>query len=56
MDNQTAALLERAESLRRAGRVEEAIAAHRQLLEREPELPDSRYDLGWLQRPADRAG
>lgn len=52
MDNQTAALLERAESLRRAGRVEEAIAAHRRLLEREPELPDSWYNLGWLHRQA----
>lgn len=52
MDNETAALLERAEALRRAGQVDEAIAAHKQLLDREPELPDSWYNLGWLQRQA----
>lgn len=52
MDRETAALLERAGSLRRAGRIDEAIAAYRTLLAREPELPDSWYNLGWLQRQA----
>lgn len=52
MDSETAALLERAEALRRAGRVNEAIAAHKQLLDREPDLPDSWYNLGWLQKQA----
>ena len=45
-------MLERAEALRRAGGVGEAIAAHKQLLERQPELPDSWYNLAWLQRQA----
>jgi tetratricopeptide (TPR) repeat protein len=52
MDRETAALLERAGALRRAGRVDEAIAAYRALLKREPGLPDSWYNLGWLQRQA----
>lgn len=52
MDPETAALLERAGALRRAGRVEDAIAAYRALLERYPDLPDSWYNLGWLQRQA----
>jgi tetratricopeptide (TPR) repeat protein len=52
MDAETRALLERAGSLRRAGRVDEAIAAYRALLAREPDLPDSWYNLGWLQRQA----
>lgn len=52
MDAETTALLERAGALRRAGRVEEAISAYRSLLEREPDLPDSWYNLGWLQRQA----
>ena len=52
MDSETAALLERAGALRRAGRVEEAIAAYQTLLAREPDLPDSWYNLGWLQRQA----
>ncbi len=52
MDAETTALLERAGSLRRAGRVEEAIAAYSALLGREPDLPDSWYNLGWLQRQA----
>lgn len=52
MDAETRALLERAGSLRRAGRVDEAIAAYRALLARQPDLPDSWYNLGWLQRQA----
>ncbi|HEU5481506.1 MAG TPA: sulfotransferase [Sphingomicrobium sp.] len=52
MDQQVAALLERAAALRRAGRVDEAIGAYRELLEREPDLPDSWYNLGYLQRQA----
>jgi tetratricopeptide (TPR) repeat protein len=52
MENGTEALLELAEALRRAGRVGQAIAAYSQLLEREPELPDSWYNLAWLQRQA----
>ena len=52
MDQQTAQLLERAAALRQAGRVSEAVAAYEQLLEREPDLPDSWYNLGWLQRQA----
>jgi tetratricopeptide (TPR) repeat protein len=52
MDADSAALLERAAELRRSGRVEEAIAAYSELLEREPGLADSWYNLGWLQRQA----
>src|SRR5690349_3806299 len=52
MDRESAALLERASALRRAGRVEEAIAAYEALLKREPGLADSWYNLGWLQRQA----
>jgi tetratricopeptide (TPR) repeat protein len=52
MDRQTAALLERAAALRRAGRVEQAIAAYEELLENAPELAESWYNLGWLQRQA----
>ena len=52
MDRETAALLERAGALRRAGRVDEGIAAYRALLAQEPDLPDSWYNLGWLQRQA----
>lgn len=52
MDRETAALLERAGTLRRAGKVDEAMAAYQALLRREPELPDSWYNLGWLQRQA----
>lgn len=46
------AMLQRASALRRAGRVEEAIAAYTELLQREADLPDSWYNLGWLQRQA----
>lgn len=52
MDRESAALLERASALRRAGWIEEAIAAYEVLLQREPGLPDSWYNLGWLQRQA----
>lgn len=52
MDQQTEALLQRAAEFQRAGRIGEAIAAYSQLLEREPELPDSWYNLAWLQRQA----
>ncbi|HET9459598.1 MAG TPA: sulfotransferase [Sphingomicrobium sp.] len=52
MDAETQALLERASALRQAGRVAEAIAAYRELLEREPALPESWYNLAWLQRRA----
>jgi tetratricopeptide (TPR) repeat protein len=52
MDREVAAYLERAGALRRAGRVDEAIAAYRALLDREADLPDSWYNLGWLQRQA----
>lgn len=54
MDRESAALLERASALRRAGRVEEAITAYEALLQREPGLADSWYNLGWLQRQARR--
>jgi hypothetical protein len=36
MDRETAALLERAGTLRRAGKVDEAMAAYQALLRREP--------------------
>jgi tetratricopeptide (TPR) repeat protein len=52
MDAETAELLERAGTLRRAGLVDEARAAYQALLQREPDLPDSWYNLGWLQRQA----
>ena len=54
MDAETSALLERASALRRAGRVEDAIAAYEALLEHEPDLPASWYNLGWLQKQARR--
>ena len=46
------ALLSQASALRRAGRVPEAILAYERLLALEPALPDSWYNLGWLQRQA----
>lgn len=52
MDGEAQALLQRAAALRRAGRIDEAIAAYTELLGREPDLPDSWYNLGWLQRQA----
>ncbi|MBA3834795.1 MAG: sulfotransferase [Sphingomonas sp.] len=54
MDSQATQLLERASALRLAGRTDEAIDAYKQLLEREPDLPDSWYNLGWLLRQARR--
>lgn len=45
-------LLGEASRLRREGRVEEAIAAYQRLLQVKPDLPDSWYNLGWLQRHA----
>jgi tetratricopeptide (TPR) repeat protein len=47
-------LLDRASRLREAGRVVEAIDAYQRLLALEPNLPDSWYNLGWLQRQARR--
>lgn len=52
MDPRHEQLLQRAATLRRAGRLKEAIAVYRELLAREPDLPDSWYNLGWLQRQA----
>jgi tetratricopeptide (TPR) repeat protein len=54
MDPRHEPLLQRAAALRRAGRVEEAIAAYQVLLGLAPDLPDSWYNLGWLQRQAGR--
>ena len=45
-------LLRVASQLRREGRVEDAIAAYTRLLEVKPDLPDSWYNLAWLQRQA----
>src|SRR5688500_5747764 len=53
-DPETEQLLQRASQLRRAGRVVEAIAAYEELLALRPDLPDSWYNLGWLQRQARR--
>jgi tetratricopeptide (TPR) repeat protein len=52
MDRDTSAMLERASALRRTGRVDEAIAAYEAVLERDPQLPNSWYNLAWLQRQA----
>ncbi|HEX5259128.1 MAG TPA: sulfotransferase [Sphingomicrobium sp.] len=52
MDAESEALLQRAALLRRAARADEAIAAYEKLLQREPDLPDSWYNLAWLQRQA----
>jgi tetratricopeptide (TPR) repeat protein len=46
--------LREASRLRTLGRVDEAIAAYEQLLAAKPDLPDSWYNLGWLQRKARR--
>ena len=54
MRDEAAILLQQASALRRAGRVEEAIAAYERLLKIAPDLPDSWYNLGWLQRQARR--
>ena len=45
-------LVREAAQLRRAGRVEQAIAAYKSLLAIKPDLPDSWYNLGWVQRQA----
>ena len=47
-------LLERASHLRRLGRVAEAIEAYERLLALRPDLAESWYNLGWLQRQARR--
>lgn len=47
-------LLREASRLRTLGRVEEAIAAYERLLAAQPELADSWYNLGWLQRKVRR--
>jgi tetratricopeptide (TPR) repeat protein len=43
-------LLRDASQLRAAGRIPEAIAAYRDALGANPDLPDSWFNLGWLQR------
>lgn len=45
-------LLSTASLLRRAGRTNEAIDAYKRLLSVNPDLPDSWYNLAWLQRQA----
>ena len=45
-------LLREASRLRALGRIEQAIAAYQRLLAVKPDLPDSWYNLGWLQRKA----
>jgi tetratricopeptide (TPR) repeat protein len=47
-------LLDEASQLHRAGRVEQAIAAYERLLAAKPDLADSWYNLGWLQRQGRR--
>jgi tetratricopeptide (TPR) repeat protein len=47
-------LLRDASRLRALGRVDEAIAAYERLLTVKPDLADSWYNLGWLQRKARR--
>ena len=54
MDRETEALLQHASALREAGELEQAIAAYSQVLQRKPDLPESWYNLGWLQRRAGR--
>ena len=48
------ALLRKASQLQQAGRVVEAIEAYEQLLALQPDLPESWYNLGYLQRWAGR--
>jgi tetratricopeptide (TPR) repeat protein len=45
-------LLRDAAQLRAAGRIPEAISVYRQVLGINPDLPDSWFNLGWLQRQA----
>lgn len=47
-------LLREASRLRTLGRVDEAIASYERLLAAKPDLADSWYNLGWLQRKARR--
>src|SRR4051812_25874128 len=47
-------LLREASRLRTLGQVDEAIAAYQRLLAAKPDLADSWYNLGWLQRKARR--
>ena len=47
-------LLREASRLRALGQVDEAIATYQQLLGMKPDLPDSWYNLGWLQRRSRR--
>lgn len=56
MDEETAALLDRADTLRRGGRIEQAIAAYQQVVELEPGHADSWYNLGWLRKQARQYG
>jgi tetratricopeptide (TPR) repeat protein len=51
-DNDWQDLLREASRLRAAGRVDEAIAAYTRVLAANPELPNSWYNLGLLQRQA----
>lgn len=53
-DRAIEALAAEASALRQAGRVEEAIAAYEELLALKPNLAESWYNLGWLQRQARR--
>ncbi|HJU76906.1 MAG TPA: sulfotransferase [Sphingomicrobium sp.] len=46
------ALLANASQLRRSGRISDAIVAYRALLAVNPDLPDSWYNLAWLQKQA----
>jgi len=55
-DESPPSLLDIASSLLRAGRVQEAIEAHEQLLASNPDLPDSWYNLAYLQQRARRYG
>lgn len=45
-------LLREASQLRASGRVDDSIAAYKRLLAIKPDLPDSWYNLAWLQRQA----
>ena len=47
-------MLREASRLRTLGKVDEAIAAYERLLAAKPDLADSWYNLGWLQRKARR--
>lgn len=54
MDRQFGEELERADSLRLAGRYDEAADAYAKVLEDEPQIPDAWYNLGWVQKQARR--